>query len=175
MPTPVPVSGASAYCTIGELLDRYDARIIAQWLSDNERQLSHADVLASTRLTELLQDASGWVESACLVGQRYTPDDLAALTGNSKRFLTRLVADLTIGMVRSRRAHNEDAPMPQFEQALETLNRLRLGERIFGLQGNMTAGNPTSEFLKESDIETTNLATFQASRYFGMRGNRTRQ
>src|SRR5688572_11874066 len=170
-----PVSGASAYCTIGEFLDRYDRRIIADWLSDTGVKLTTDALNSSTRLTEILQDASGLVESACLVGEKYRPEDLAALTGNSKRFLMRLVADLAIGMIRGRRGYNEEeGVMPQHKAALEMLENIRNGERIFGLAEVMTAGNPTSEFITEQDLEQTNLSTFQARRFFGVRNNRTR-
>lgn len=171
---PTAVSSVAPYCTIQEFLDRYDAALVAQLLSDDCLHLSPGQLAESPRLTELLEDASGWVESACLTAGKYEAVDLAALNGNSKKFLARIVADLAFGMLRQRRGGYEDQSLPQFTQALETLNRLRAGERVFALQENMNAGNPTSKLLTERDIERTNLMTFQAARFFGIRANRNR-
>lgn len=170
---PTPVSNATSYCSAAEFLKRYDVRSVGDLVSDDGTRITGSTaILASGILESVLADASGAVESACLVGEKYNPTSLSALTGNSAALLKRIVADLAYGMLRMRRGHKEDTPMPGYEMALEWLNRLRLGERIFGLQENMDAGKPDNVPVTESVLERLRLSTFQASRYFGVRANR---
>jgi phage gp36-like protein len=165
-----PVSNASSYASGADFLQRYDARTIAQLVRDDSTQETIGSLPNDANLLTALQDASGMVESAVLVGNKYIPTDLTTLTGNSANFLKRLVCDLVI-----RRRPYIDRPVPpQYEEALAWLERLRDGERVFGLQEVMNAGNSFTEFLIESDIETQNFATFQAERFFGIRSNRWR-
>ena len=171
MPTPVSTI-VEPYCSPAEFIQRYDVRIVGDLLSDTGTRLDQAAVIASTTLRTFLYDASGMVESACLVGEKYDPDDLNALLGASLQFLKRIVADLTFGLLRMRRGHKEDTPMPGYDMALQWLERLRLGERIFGLQENMDAGKPDNVQVTEAVLARLNLSTYQAHRYFGIRANR---
>lgn len=171
---PTSISGSAAYCTIDQMLEAYDHRSIGQLLGDDKVALNESEVRASTRLTRILKRASGMVEAACLVGEKYTAASLGALTGNSAEHLAGLVADLAMGMLWRRRPHLDKAVPPQFTEALDTLAKLRLGERIFAIDENAEAGLPAIDVQSAAEIEAEDRASYQASRWLGRRSNRNR-
>lgn len=66
-------SGLTSYAAATDILARFDLRPLAQLLSDSGSPLEYspAGIAASTALTAILQEASGVLEAAALVGQRY--------------------------------------------------------------------------------------------------------
>ena len=172
---PTPVSSATSYCSATDFFKYVDVRMIRDLVRDDGTRANQADAATDPVLTEALLAASGLVESACLVGNKYTPTDLAALTGASQAFLRMTVAWLAAGLILERRMYADREFPAGVEKANERLQQLREGVRIFGLQSVMDAGNSNTTFMVESDWERLNLATFQADRFFGIRSNRDRQ
>lgn len=179
---PTPISGPIPYCSPAQFLERYDVRTVGQLLSDTDVALSQTDVLQSTILNDLLMEASGWVESAALVANRYSPNDLYALatdpsalpgTGNSARMLAGIVAGITMFFLWDRRPTKYlEMGLPlRSEMAIEMLDRLRKGEAIFGIQEVANAGNPDPKFITPEQINTRNFSSNQARRFFGNRAD----
>lgn len=167
---PTPVSSSTSYCSGAQFTDFNDWRSAAELLSDaGVRLATESEVQSSARLNRLLLRASGWVESACLVGSKYTPADLQAVDGASAEFLAGLVADLTMAFLWRRRPHLDKAVPPQFVEAEAILQRIRNGERIFALQETMNAGLPGIEDWTLQDLEDEARTTFLARNYFGVR------
>lgn len=170
-----PVSNASSYCAVASFLLRYDAREVGDLCGDRGVQVSESALATNAKLLQALKDASGDLESACLVAGKYTPTDLAALTGVAAEFRDRIISDLAAQYLRDRRFYEgERQPSERYSRAQEKLQLLRNGERIFGLQEVMDAGHPTTGFRTEATIERTNLASYQANRFFGVRADRAR-
>lgn len=168
-----PLSGATAYCTAAQFLNFYDWRPFAQLLSDADSPLPHpAAVQNSGALTAILQAASGTVEMACFVGERYAPADLAALTGNSALKLAKLVADIAAEELWRRRNAPDVPPLPQFKEAAELLQALSQGVAVWGIQEAMQSGLEEDEIETTADIENRRLVTFTARALFGRRNNR---
>lgn len=167
-----PLSGASAYCTAAQLVQRYDTRTVGDLLSDSGTRLTAAQVLSSTVLAALLKQASGMLESACLVGKRYTPDDLAALEGNSAELAAGLVADLAIWLLYNRRPERRKEMPGQVEVAFEFLDKIRSGERIFGFVEHAESATTQANVETSEDVEGRNGLAVQADRFFGTRSNR---
>ncbi len=164
----VPVSTSTPYCSNAQFMILHDYRNVADLLVDDDSRLTQALVLASTNLTKFLSVASGEIESALLACNRYTPTDLAALTGASSDYLQQLTADLAFWRMCSRRWPEADPKDVQgASAALGALERLRKGENIFGLQEIMNAGL----------AETVNVwaepppwrVSVEANRFFGFR------
>lgn len=130
-----------AYATAQDLLLRYDARRVSDLVSDTGSRSVYPD--QSPVVAAVLDDASGMVESACRASQRYTANDLQALTGNTSALLKRLVCDLAFGLLVARRGYSSQdqrVMAPQTEAANGMLEMLRRGERIFSDQDNADAG-----------------------------------
>ena len=135
-----PSSGSAPYATASDFAERYDIRTIGDLLSDLGARLPSGQVLTSSRLTYLLMQASGQVEAAAMAGKRYTTDDLAALTGNSKEYLKGIVCDLVIWILLGRRPTREGGVPEIVKGALEALELIRHGQRIFGFTEVQDAG-----------------------------------
>lgn len=168
-----PLSSATSYCSPAQCLTFHDARQIGDLCSDTGTRLSPTDLLTDGNLAAALSAASGEVEAACLVGGKYTPTDLQALTGVSAVFLQRLVSDIAMWFLLTRR--DSAAKITElYRSTQEKLHRLRLGEMIFGLLDQANAGLPKDQFVSQADIDQLNLNTTIARRFFGVRGKERR-
>lgn len=176
-----PASGVASYCSIAQFLVRADWNTIAQLLSDKPQSgvvtiLTLTEVEASTTLTAILQEASGYVEMACIKGERYSVADLVALAGtNAGETLAGLVADLALWRVYDRRPDRR-AEMPErCQEAWAKLDLLAEGELIFPFTESAQAGHMDEDEVVDADLQRRNGLTFQASRYFGNRADRHNQ
>ena len=166
-------SGLATYCSASEFLKRYDTRTVAQLLSDTGIDI--ANVSTDTTLAAILQEASGKLEAAAQVGERYKPVDLAALAStstNAQAFLAGIVSDIAITILYRRRP---DVTMPrllQVEESERMLEALANGVRIFGFTETMEVGHMEDYKEQPFDVEARNLQTYQARHWFGRRGNR---
>ncbi len=164
------MTDTTAYANSTDLINRYDARDICQWVSDTAAPVSQGSLPTNAVLTALFQDASGQVEAALLAVDRYSVTDLQNLItagGNSANFLKRIVCDLVVGMLIERRPFLDRDLPPAYLRALEWLEELRNGKRIFAFQEVADAGNAKITIDSVYDIQSRNLASQQASRYFG--------
>lgn len=161
-----PLTGSTSYASTSDFLIRYDVRTVGDLLSDTDVSLSAGEVVSSTRLQALLDQASGEVETACSAGKRYQPDDLDALIdngGNGAQYLIGLVCDLTMWKLMNRRPSPvATAPPGPAQSALDALQLLRGGERILAFEEAAEAGKQV-RFLTQSGCTITKVA----SRYFG--------
>jgi len=197
---PQLVSGA--YCSPEEFLVRFDLRTVADLLGDNGKRFgvnaagptpTDPDpvlVAANLTLIALLQDASGMVEMACTKGARYDPTDLWKIynapyevdqaTGrrkpntNIRNTLITIVAGIAMWFLTTRRPNPNIPISPRCQMAMQLLDRIAIGELVFGTVDAQQAGLPEAKYLTVDDQNVMNLATFRAERYFGRRNNRDR-
>ena len=175
---PTPISATSPYITVANFLKRYDWRTIGQLMCDDDTEVPQLATLLDSATNEggnlylILQDASGELETAALVGGRYTVADLQALTGNQAAYIGRIVADLAVGKCYQRRPDLYSEMPAQSTVASNILNALASGEVIFGLQDQIDAGHMEMTTDLPSDVETRNGMVVIAQEYFGRRGNR---
>jgi hypothetical protein len=169
---PTPVSATTPYVLPSEIENFSDIRIWLDLLSDTDNRLTSAAVTNNTSSPALpiLQAAAGMIEAACFRAASYSPTDLQALTGNSQQLLKSLNTRIGVGEAYLRRPRNTPIP-PQYLQALKLLDELEAGSKIFGLQEHADKGNVTERVQTLQDVEKLNLATWQANRLFGWRGN----
>ncbi len=180
----IPASGSTSYATPSDLLIRYDWRSVGQLVSDNGIAVSSSAAVAlSPILTPMLQQAAGMVEAACTRAGNYvinptaTPpiNDLAVLNNNSKQVLVGLVCDLAMWLIWLRRPRMtaSDQPPAQCKMALEMLDSLASGERIFGILEHQAAGAMNLTIDTPADVEHRHGVVVQARRYFGRRSNQS--
>lgn len=175
-----PLGTATPYCTAASLCVYHDGAQICDMLRDGDGpRPSRLAILDGTSdpgamLATILLGASGELESACLIGDRYSPLDLAALTGSGLQRLTKLVADLAFWTLAQRRQPGSADPdaVPGAKQALAEMDRLRNGERIFGFQESADAGLPKVS-LPDVSRNVGSPLVGASSRFFGTssRGN----
>lgn len=163
-----PNGTATPYLTVARFFAYRDWHQVADMLRDgDEPRPTKLCLLDSTsdegsQLLMLGLAACGELESACFIGNRYSTADLAGLTGSGKGRMEKLVADLWFWACVQRRQPGTGDPsrVPGALQALQELDRLRDGERIFGLQESGDAGLPSTVTpdINQRPYEVTHLA-----------------
>lgn len=174
-----PVSSLTPYATAADMLTRYDATTVGDLLVDGRNAtkpdasiLLNAGTPEGQKLQKLLMGCSGLVESAAMMGGKYTPADLASLTGNQAELLKRIVCDLAIFDLYKRRP-NPDSPIPAaYREAANWLSALEDGTTIFGLQEVIDSTHLRSEVESPGIVDQRRMWTREAAPYFGRRGNR---
>lgn len=176
-----PNSSLTSFCSGAQFVVIYDWRTIAELLSDTDASLTNATQVAnSTVLAELLMEATGQIEMATSIGNRYQvyqnqPSDLAVLAATqtaSGARLRRLNAAIALEYCWRRRPDKEMPPMPEFEEAALTLKALADGEAIFGFVETMSAGLVQDFVETATDVEQRKMPSFTAQNLFGRRQNR---
>ena len=172
-----PLSTDEPYCSAADMLDRFDWRPIAQLMNDSNSNAVLRDVLLDETSTEggrlktILMDCSGELEASAMMGGKYSPTDLQALTGGSAAYLRRIVADLAIGRCYERRPM-QNPWANQTLTARQLLNAIANGEAIFGTQEAVDASH--LEIKRETPDQVTSRQgmVVQMEGYFGVRGDR---
>ena len=156
----------AAYASITDLITRRDKRLIGELMGDWNDTPTDAELLASTVLEVLLEDASGQVESAMLSGKRYEPSDLESLTGNSLGFLKKIVCTIAMADLYERRpGYHMDQSKAYTELAQAYLKSLRNGENLFNLDSHVSAANPDTTAPSVVDFTNLNYYPEQMNRH----------
>lgn len=158
-----------SYAAPADFLKRYDYRILGQLVTDTGTAVTPTALLNDPNLQAALDDASGMIDSAVLVSNRYGIADLTALTGQDQAFLLRLTCDLAFVLLQERRGAVDVKDLPQYQATMQTLQWLRNGERIFAVPQNELDGNPTYEFVSVQKYADLDLARDEAGRFFPLR------
>jgi hypothetical protein len=182
MATPkTPASASSSYLSPAEFLARTDWRTIGQLCSDAEGvSVPFANLATDANLNAALDDASGDLEAACFMGQKYRTEDLAMLKTTAcvaRARMYRIIRDRALAYLLERRP-DFSAQLPQgVEKSMDRseawLEQLAQGVRIFGFLETMDAGRIDQNILTNDEITQRNLLVVQAERYFGIRGDRS--
>lgn len=168
-----------SFLTNEQFLVRYDWRWVAknvldsQYGSGDASVATRADLLddssdAGSVLAALIEEASEVLMAAAAVGARYSVSDLTTYGGS---LLLRIVSDLTLGLILKRRARAAEdvAKMaPSYAEALEYLEQLRRGERIFFAVPEVPeAGLPDTASMNPVPGVNPPTVTQMSQRYFG--------
>lgn len=178
-----PSTSATAYATAADLFAYHDWQQVADMVRDGDgprpsrAALADATSESGAAVAKFLLLASGELESACRVGNRYLPADIAALTGAGAEYRDKLVSDLAFWRLAQRRQPGTGDPrvVPGAVQALEALTDLRDGHRIFGLLESAEAGLPSAVEPDPAADGRTFSTVNRARRLFGTRGRDDRR
>lgn len=133
-----------AYATSSDIIARFDARTIGDLVSDDGVRVEVSALSGNANLTAALDDASGDVESALVMANRYTTTALDALTGNALATLKRITCEIAMAHLFNRRPGFRPEQHEQVdERARAHLERLRKGENVFNLEDQRDAGTPS--------------------------------
>jgi len=175
-----PGSTGTSYLSPADFLTRTDARTVGQLCSDTEGTVvTPTALLADPNLKACLMDACGDLESAAMVGGKYTMEDLGALAGNltaSTAKMNRIIRDITLVYLLERRPNTGVTIPESVERSMMRsqawLEQLAQGVRIFGFLETQAAGVLDENILTSSEITDRNLIVVEAERYFGIRADR---
>ncbi len=160
----------TAYCTADELKPFIDKRVLAAYLSDSGQPISGDPFADTTLLPDLLLSVSGTLESACLVGAKYTADELDNLTAASKNHMFRILAGLLVDALRGRRDIISEKEARPASWAQKELESLRKGYRIFSVPAvqDARAGTTARDETLQARIQRNGIVT-RMNRYYGIR------
>lgn len=163
-----PSEGMAPYATPADFKLLYDVRPLGMLANDTNAAVDASGLSTDAVIAMMLARASGEVESACMVGSRYNPEDLQALTGNGRALLVGLVCDLAYGFLRQRRGiaepHGE-----AFEIAKKTLDELSEGKKIFPFSESEQAGLAKNRDILAAELDRHPYASRRLRRVFGRR------
>jgi hypothetical protein len=188
----LPNSSYFAYATPADLLIYHDTRQIADTLKDDDTREASGNIATNPVVLAMLRTASAEVEAAVTTGNRYRPEDLlemfdsaiipenqggdGILTGTvvGGELLKKLTCDLAFwNLCKRRRQGLRPEAVSGALEALDLLERLRIGERIFPIAETQDAGLPEAapltsdaQAIKRSKISMAE----RAPRFFGHRG-----
>jgi hypothetical protein len=125
-----------AFISSSQFLLRYDFRWCGKNVLDNGTQAGYDDLVdpatpAGAVIAAFIAESSEVVMAAAAIGKRYTVDDLTTYGG---QLLVRIVSDLVMGLILKRRVRSAEdtaAFSAAYTEALDYLEQLRRGERIF--------------------------------------------
>ncbi len=159
-----------SYASATDLTARFDSREIADLLSDDATPVDEGDFSENAKLLAILDDASGEVEAALVVGKRYEASDLSGLTGNSAAHLKRIVSELAMRNLLARRPAYKPDLLEAFEKRCQAqLERLRKGENVFNLEDQKDAGLPSVGGLSTVETQNLNLVRDRVQNYYPRR------
>lgn len=153
------------YCSPTDFVSRYDARALGDLLFDAGVRINSADLLTNQNILLALEDATGQINAAVLVAEKFAIADLQNMTGSDAAYLNRLTCDLAFCYLVQRRGL-DIAKYPQYFNAQTELTHLRNGERTFNISYAEDAGLVHSQFPTVAQVADLNLAATYASRVF---------
>lgn len=161
----------ASYASGADLLARFDARTLGDLVSDSGTRVASGSLAADTNIVAALADASGEVEAALLMGERYSVANLEGLTGNSLALLKRITCDCAMALLYGRRPEEAWADRrAAAEQVKAThLERLAKGDRVFNVEGIPEAGNPTIGGPTTVEITRLNFIRDQTQHFYPAR------
>tara|TARA_Y100000310_G_scaffold199050_1_gene199033 strand:- start:3960 stop:4466 length:507 start_codon:yes stop_codon:yes gene_type:complete len=162
----------ASYAAPGDLTDRFDATVIKDLVSDTGEPVD--DVTGDDKVLAALADASGRVDAALLTGGLYSTDDLEGFTGNNLALLKRITCELAMAYLLGRRQekYGDDYFRRINKSAEEYLERLRKGERLFGLPASIRAGLPNVDGMTAIEYENLNLLPDRTREFYPHRQTR---
>jgi phage gp36-like protein len=121
------------YATPQDMVSRYDTRLLGDLVSDTGAP--SVNILTDPNLAAVLDDATGSIDAAVYVGNRYKPEQMARLSETAAAFIRRLCCDLALIYLKRRRGRFD----PEKDGALlkelnETLQSLRNGNNLLLLE-----------------------------------------
>ena len=163
----------AAYASISQLVERFDARTLGDLVSDDGTRVVEGLLSSNAKLTAALEDASGQIEAALLMGGRYATSDLTGLTGNSAKYLIRLTCEIAFAMLWERRPYADDQRRAKaLEKAEEHLEMLRKGSHIFDVSAVKTAGVPSVSGPTTVELIALNFLRDKTQHFYPTRAGR---
>ena len=164
-----PISSSISYATPEDIRLAHDFRQCGDLLNDDgTRVTTEATFDANSKVQAALRKGVFIIEAACFRGNKYSVADLQALTGVARDGLVDLNVELAWWKLNLRRFNKMEIP-PETAFAFSLIDALNSGEKIFPLQEQASAGNPSNGFMTQSEWLTLNPAIVQSQRYWGCR------
>ncbi len=158
----------ASYADGNDLISRYDVDTVGDLATDQRESSDPSSVPNLPNVLTALMDASGEIDVALTVGERYLPSQLEALTGNSQSKLKRITCDIAMSLLCSRRVGTDYLELAEKVAKIsrDHLRSLSNGENVFGLQSLFDASVIDVGTISTCEIERRNLLPSRMTRFF---------
>lgn len=144
----------AALAISADMVKRYDARTLGDLCSDDGNQVSEQALVTNAKMTAALSTATGHFLAAVLRAERYTRNELEALTGDSKEYLKDLICQIAFWGLWRRKPYTDDQQRADAKAAAdEALELMRTGAHVFDIDRQKDAGTPKVETVTRVEIE----------------------
>lgn len=169
------MSDSIAFATGCDLTSRFDFELVGDLCSDRRESLSESQAQNHPNVRAALEDASGEVVMALIAGGRYTESQLHQLTGVSRNNLIRIVCDIAMSHLVSRRCDSGYIELAEklARQARTHLNSLKLGENILGIPELQQSGTMELSIMSSHQLDDLNTLPTRMNGFFPPNANRT--
>lgn len=163
-----------AYATASDMVARFDARTLCQLCSDNDTPIPEAMLSDNVRMVAALAGGAGEINSSVMIGDLYTADQLAELTGDDLAYLVQLNCDLALGRLFGARPLKfaDETVERVMQSAREAIEMLRQGHRLFNIQEKKTAGLISVDGPTVVDLQNNNGITERTHNFYPHSGSR---
>lgn len=164
-----------AYATGQDLVDCFDVDFVGDLAQDNREPMDPAAVKLLPNVLRMLEQASGEIDVALIAGGKYSPAQLAALTGNSRAHLVRITCTIAMALLFKRRPSQAmmELAKPFLEEKDGYLEALRKGQNLFNIEENKSAGFIELQTVTAVEIDQLNLLPTRMGNYFPSSSQRT--
>lgn len=159
------------YATPADLIQRYDSQVIGDLLEDGGGTVPVEQFAGNAVLLTALDDGASEIELALKTSERYTSDELAALSAVSQNYLRKLNCELAVATLLQRRDSLSEGETRRVEQARLQLADLRKGNVALEteLRKEIQAGRADAVQLVREDTLNSPLLRYNVKNYFPAR------
>ncbi len=138
----------ASYCTIAQLYERYDKRMVDQLSNDANTTAPNAGNVQAA-----IDDGAADILTATLRGKQYTAIQLDVLVASGDKVLVRLNADIAMRHMARRRGLGVAQGLESaFERSEKFLRQLSGGDRVLNIDANRSGDTP--EVVISQNIQT---------------------
>ena len=157
--------------TASDMIARYDFRMLLRLCFDDDANHDATSLAESPVLNAAIGDACGEFRAALSVAGMYDEEQLGNLTSDSLSLAKRIVCELALSFLYSRRGGEARETVKELRLSSEEyLDRLRKGERLFSInESKVKEQAGQASLIEPSVVELRNLngVTHRARVYFG--------
>lgn len=173
-------SSTVLFCPVAEFLKRVDMGVVAKLAADPPAVVVAFGALAAdVNVLAALRDASGDIEAAAFMGNRYHKEDFELLlTGpetNARGKLYRICSDLAWVYLFERRPNKDVEAPPSLQRSMAWMDLLVSGKRIFAFVETADAGVTERVEASVEDVIERNGSVYQARALFGTTSDRAQR
>ncbi len=157
------------YATSSQLIQYVDARLVGDLCADNGARVTPTGIQTDPNVLAALSAGTGTINLAALIGNRYTVEQLEALTGDDAAILVMLNSWLALGILCERRGRDPEEH-PGYKEAKDILNRIEEGDKMFNIPQQAV---PSENFMSAVQYGQLGLIRDRTPMFFPVRRRQT--
>lgn len=158
-----------AYATADDMVIHCDSRNLCELVSDNDEAVDVGTLSDNAVLAAFMEAAEGEINADILTGNRYSIDELEAMTGSGSAMLKQMVCHMAFIRLMRRRGKWDEETAKWEESLTARRNDLRKGLAVFPLRKSLEAGNAALVAATPLTVQTAGLLRDRVPNYYPRR------